>query len=128
MLRWNRNCIMMMAIMLIIGIAALGRTAAIAAENTSGVIKFLKLALASANEALNYADAGDRQSTLATLKSVRQLMKEITGDTNGIELQKANKAIKSTTFATEGDNMSESVKQIKEAIKQLKEIEAKFAQ
>ncbi|MFM8330894.1 MAG: hypothetical protein ACKN9T_04340 [Candidatus Methylumidiphilus sp.] len=108
---------------LVAGVLALGASAvSLAAEDASGVVKYIGLSYDSAKAAMESANAGKKDETLASLKQVRQYTKEITGDAAGMKLQKANQAVKAAGLEAEAGNLAKAAEMLAPAVATLEEM------
>lgn len=112
-----------LGVALIAGMLGLGAVSvSYAAEDASGVVKFIGLSYESAKAALEAAKAGDKAKTTENLKLVRQQTKEITGDAAGMKLQKVNQAVKAAGLAVEEGDLAKAAELLAPAVKSLEEI------
>ncbi len=93
-----------------------------AAEDAGGVAKYIGLSYDAAKAALDAAKAGDKEKTSASLKQVRQLTKEITGDAAGMKLQKVNQAVKAAGNAVDAGDLPKAAELLEPAVKSLEDI------
>lgn len=112
-----------LGVMLVSGLLALGAAnVSYAAEDAHGVAKYIGLSYDAGKAALDAAKAGDKATTSAKLKEVRQLTKEITGDAAGMKLQKVNQAVKAAGTAVDAGDTAKAAELLEPAVKSLEEI------
>lgn len=120
-----KKIIRKLGVALVSGALAFGAvSASYAAEDAGGVTKFIGLSYDAAKAALEAAKAGDKATTSAKLKEVRQLSKEITGDAAGMKLQKVNQAVKAAGNAVDAGDLPKAAELLAPAVKSLEEIKS----
>jgi hypothetical protein len=108
---------------LLAGAFGLAGAPAFAAENASGVHTHAVEAVKTAKEAIEHAKAGHKDMTLDAIKTLRQHVKELTGDPVGKNIQKAMSRIKTAMTEAEGGNTAAAADKLSEALVELQVIE-----
>lgn len=108
---------------LLAGAFGLAGAPAFAAEKAAGVAAHAQEAVKTAKEAIEHAKAGHKDMTLDTLKTLRQHVKELTGDPVGKNIQKAMSRIKDAMTETEKGNTAVAADKLSEALVELQVIE-----
>lgn len=94
-------------------------TVAVAAENAGGVATAFAATMKHIDDGITSATAGDQKATIAHLKIARQAIKDITGDSWAMHVQRAGTALRIANTRSKRGDMTGAEEKLKAAKKEM---------
>ncbi len=101
-------------------------TVAVAAENASGVSAAFGATMKHIDDGIASASAGDQDATLAHLKIARQAIKDITGDSWAMHVQRAGTALRIANTRTKRGDLTGAEEKLKSAQDSMRKAMGKY--
>ena len=101
-------------------------TVAVAAEDASGVARAFQATVKHIDDGIASSAAGDQDATLAHLKIARQAIKDITGDSWAMHVQRAGTALRIANTRTKRGDLTGAGEKLKAAKKSMVKAMGKY--